>query len=523
MAASGQVTIALEAFDAAVFDLDGVVTNTAGVHAATWKQLFDAYLHQRSERTGEPFRPFDAHEDYLRYVDGKPRYEGVQSFLQSRGINLPYGSPDDPAGRETVCGLGNRKNELFNERLAREGVDVYESSVRFIDDLRENGIRTALVSSSKNARAVLKAAKLENHFDACLDGVDAARLQLKGKPNPDIFLHAAHLLEVSPARAFGLEDALSGVEALKAAHFGLDIGIDRANQGAELRQHGADFVVRDLGELKLEVREAAVQLPNALDHYAEITDRLVAHHPAIFLDYDGTLTPIVARPELAVLSDEMRGTLRSLATLCPVAIVSGRDRAVVEQLVGIDGLIYAGSHGFDIAGPGLRREYDGALKLLPALDRAEDRLRHALANISGVIIERKRFAIAVHYRLVAATDFPRVQSAVNDAIEDAKNSLSVSGGKKAFSIRPNLPWDKGRAVVWLLGQLGLDRPDVLPFYFGDDLTDEDAFAALKDRNAIGILIATAPQRTAAQYVLANPNEVERFLGRLITWLRAAKH
>lgn len=251
------VTIQLDAFDAAVFDLDGVVTQTARAHAAAWKELFDGYLRELAERSGEPFEPFDEKRDYLRYVDGKPRNQGVRSFLASRGIELPHGSPDDPPGSETISGLGNLKNKLFNARLKRDGVDVYGSSVHFIQELRRNGIKTGLVSSSKNTRAVLAAGGLEHLFDACLDGLEAARLSLKGKPDPDIFLHALRRLDVTPARAFGVEDALSGVEALKAAGYGLVIGVDRDSQSTALRDHGADIVVRDLAEMQLTARRAA--------------------------------------------------------------------------------------------------------------------------------------------------------------------------------------------------------------------------------------------------------------------------
>ncbi len=257
---SEPATISLQAFDAAVFDLDGVVTQTASVHAAAWKELFDGYLRQRAQRTGEPFRPFDVLRDYVRYVDGKPRHQGVRSFLESRSIQLPFGSPDDPPGSETICGLGNRKNELFGTRLARQGVSVHESSIRLIRELRRNGVRTALVSSSKNARAVLEAAGLADLFDACVDGLEAERLSLKGKPDPDVFQYTVRLLGVAASRALGVEDALSGVEALRAAGYGLVIGVDRGQQGAALRAHGADIVVRDLAELRLETRHAAVQL-----------------------------------------------------------------------------------------------------------------------------------------------------------------------------------------------------------------------------------------------------------------------
>lgn len=241
----------MRAFDAAVFDLDGVVTRTAAVHAAAWKELFDAFLAHRAARTQGTFQPFDVEHDYRRYVDGKPRYEGVQSFLESRGIRLPYGQPDDPPDRETIYGLGNRKNQLFRDQLTKGGVAVFEGSVVLIRRLREVGLKTAVVTSSRNAAAVLAAARLTALFDARIDGVEAARLGLKGKPAPDTFVRAADVLGVAPARAFGAEDALAGVEALRAAGYGLVIGVDRTGQGIDLARHGADIVVRDLADLRL--------------------------------------------------------------------------------------------------------------------------------------------------------------------------------------------------------------------------------------------------------------------------------
>jgi alpha,alpha-trehalase len=510
-------------FEAAVFDLDGVVTRTARVHAAAWKELFDAYLEQVSAGSGEPFRPFDADEDYRLYVDGKPRYEGVRSFLESRGIRLPYGDPEDPPERETVCGLGNRKNALFHERLEKDGVEVFESSVKLIRTLRERGLKTALVSSSKNARAVLEAGGLTDLFDAIVDGVEAARLGLKGKPDPDIFLRAAEVLGVVPEHALAVEDALAGVEAARAGGFGLVIGVDRTGEGAALRAHGAHFVARDLGEVHVRPQIPAercttLELPNAADRWEEIARLMRGKRPAVFLDYDGTLTPIVERPDLAVLTDEMRATVKELATLCTVAVVSGRDRADVQALVGLDKLVYAGSHGFDIAGPeDWRIQHEKGADYLPALARAHERLGEALGGIDGVLIERKRFAIAVHFRQVAEPDVDRVEAAVDEVVERFPK-LRKTYGKKIFELRPRIDWHKGEAVLWLLEALGLQGESILPLYVGDDTTDEDAFAALAERG-IGILVARAVCFTAARYVLRDPNDVARFLRGLIAMLK----
>ncbi len=241
----------LSAFDAAMFDLDGVVTRTATLHAATWRQLFDDFLRRRAEAGGEAFRPFDMEGDYRRDVDGKPRHDGIRSFLASRGITLPEGRPDDGPDRETVFGLGARKNGLFREALARSGVEVFEGSVAFIRRLRDEGLKTAAVSSSKNAAAVLDAAGLADLFDIRVDGLESERLGLRGKPAPDTFVHAARVLGVDAARALGVEDALAGVEAIRAAGYGLVVGIDRSGQAAALREHGAGLVVQDLAQLQI--------------------------------------------------------------------------------------------------------------------------------------------------------------------------------------------------------------------------------------------------------------------------------
>ena len=238
-----------EEIRACLFDLDGVLTQTASLHAAAWKQMFDAYLSARAERGGEAFVPFDRVEDYDRYVDGKPRLDGVRSFLASRGIELPEGSPDDPPGAETVSGLGNRKNELVLALMRSRGVKPYEGSVRYVRAVRDAGLRRAVVSSSRNCREVLAAAGIDDLFEAWIDGNVSAREHLHGKPAPDTFIAAARALELPPARSAVFEDALAGVSAGRAGAFGFVVGVDRVGQARELREHGADVVVADLAEL----------------------------------------------------------------------------------------------------------------------------------------------------------------------------------------------------------------------------------------------------------------------------------
>ncbi|MFJ9930397.1 haloacid dehalogenase superfamily, subfamily IA, variant 3 with third motif having DD or ED/beta-phosphoglucomutase family hydrolase [Streptomyces misionensis] len=234
---------------ACLFDLDGVLTQTATVHAAAWKEMFDAYLRERAAREGTPFVPFDATRDYDAYVDGRPREDGVRTFLAARGVRLPEGTPEDPPDAETVHGLGTRKNELVLRRIREDGVRPYEGSVRFLHAVREAGLRCAVVSSSANARDVLAAAGIGDLFDERIDGVVAHERELRGKPAPDTYLEAARALAVEPAAAAVFEDALAGVEAGRAGGFGLVVGVDRVGQADELRAHGADVVVRDLAEL----------------------------------------------------------------------------------------------------------------------------------------------------------------------------------------------------------------------------------------------------------------------------------
>jgi beta-phosphoglucomutase family hydrolase len=233
-----------DAIRACLFDMDGVLTETATVHAAAWKEMFDAFLERRGEGP-----PFDEVRDYDAYVDGKPRYDGVRGFLASRGIELPDGSPDDPPDADTVDGLGNRKNEIVQRLIHERGVEAFPGSVRFVRAVREAGLRTAVVSSSANTQEVLDAAGIADLFETVVDGHTIDERHLHGKPAPDSFLAAAEELGVPAKEAAVFEDALAGVEAGRAGRFGLVVGVNRSDEAGALREHGADVVVDDLAEL----------------------------------------------------------------------------------------------------------------------------------------------------------------------------------------------------------------------------------------------------------------------------------
>jgi trehalose-phosphatase len=501
-------------FKAVILDLDGVITKTAHLHAEAWKQMFDEYLEERSGRTGEEYEPLDIDADYRRYIDGKPRYDGVRSFLESRGIELPEGAVEDPPDAETVYGLGNRKNEFFQERLQTEGAETYPDAVDQIDQWRHVGMKLAVITSSRNGSAILESAGLLDRFEVKIDGNDAADIGIKGKPAPDIFLEAANRLGVTPEESIVVEDANSGVQAGRAGGFGLVVGVDRdeGNAHEELYEHGADLVVTDLRE----VTAGRPQVPSSavFDDLDQIFDRLGDRTLVLLLDYDGTLTPIVDRPEDAVLSDDMRSLLELLAELTTVAIVSGRDLADVRDKVGLADLYYAGSHGFDIEGPDdVRTQQEGAVERLPELDGAEEALKDQLADFKGVQVERKRFAIAIHYRLADEQEIDQIEEIVDSVRADHKG-LRKRGGKKIFELQPDIAWDKGRAVRWLLDELEFVDAGAVPIYIGDDETDEDAFETLSG-DGIGIRVGSKDEPTGADFLLDEVDDVKRFFAELV--------
>ena len=506
-----------EQIDAVVFDLDGVITKTASVHEAAWERLFNEYLQEGADRSGQPFEPFSS-ADYLEFVDGKPRYDGVQAFLESRDVHIPWGDPEDPPGTETICGLGNRKNNYFLDRLQRHGAEPYETSLAFVGALHRQGVATALISSSRNVTEVLAAAGLSDLFGVIVDGVLAEDLGLPGKPDPAVFIEATTRLGSRPQRAAIVEDAQSGVQAGRDGGFRVVVGVDRGGNAEELAAGGATVVVSDLAELEVIPASPAPRagLPSAAGRFVDIHKRLEGTDPVVFLDYDGVLTPIVEHPDLAVLSEETRRILADLVSVLTVAVVSGRDVADVRDKVRLSGIYYAGSHGFDIISasgePVVDERLERFRQYLPPLDRATEMLERELEGVEGSQVERKRFAIAVHYRRVKDTDLDRIEAAVRKTAPEVP-LLRVTTGKKIFEFRPDFDWDKGRALLWLLKELDLDRADVTPLYLGDDTTDEDAFRVIRNQG-VGVVVGRDGEDSHAHYALEDTDEVAAFLGRL---------
>lgn len=531
-------------FDSVIFDLDGIITKTASVHAEAWKKTFDEYLKMRSARDNEPYEEFTHDGDYLTYVDGKPRYEGVDSFLRSRGIELPTGEISDGPDKETVCGIGNRKNERFKEVLEKQGPQVYEPTVEFVRSLRDAGIKVGVASSSKNCQLILQAAGLEDLFETRVDGVVSLELGLKGKPEGDIFVKAARNLASVPERSVVLEDATSGVKAGRNGGFGMVIGVARRGNEEALLANGADIAVDTLKNVSINIieeffrkrpRQLFKEWDEVRSRYSPASEAVPEtgsfkvnpnydrpakeffsgdKKPVFFLDYDGTLTPIVESPELARVSDEMRKKVKALSEKYTVAVVSGRMREDVEQLLDVKGIFYAGSHGFDIKGDNFSMIHPGAEKTIPLVDKVIKKLHSSLDGIDGCLIEEKKFSVAVHYRRVDEKQVPAVAEVV-DKIIASESLLRLLKGKKVFEILPDIDWDKGKAIRWIMKAFEKDWKDVSVVYMGDDTTDEYAFRAIRTRGA-GVLVSDEERPSSADYQIVSPEEVEKLFGQILS-------
>ncbi|CAN5660662.1 hypothetical protein BH09ACT8_BH09ACT8_14770 [soil metagenome] len=500
--------------DAVIFDLDGVVTDTASIHRTAWATSFDEFLTQRPQRPNEDHSPF-TDDDYRRFVDGKPRYDGVSDFLASRGVRLPMGIPSDTSC-DSVCGLGNRKQQLFLQ-LLDDGVPVFDSTVALVRALQKTGVGTAIVSSSRNCARVLRTAGIADLFSVRVDGVVADELGLPGKPDPAVLAEATRRLGARPGRSVVVEDADAGVAAGRRGGFTLVIGVDRSGHAEELLQSGADVVVTDLADVTVRSGDQRMsELPNALESFARVDSVLHCRRPAVFLDYDGTLSPIVSDPSAATLVKGAAEALKILATQCPVAVISGRDLTDIRARIGLPGLWYAGSHGFELTGAdGSYHQNEAAGASVSTIERAADELRQQLRQIPGIRIEHKRFAVAAHYRNVAPDRVGEVVAKVHQL--GRQHGLRVTNGRRVIELRPDIDWDKGTTLRWILDRT-TDAGPVVPIYLGDDLTDEDAFDAVRP-DGIGILVRHSEdgdRPTAARFAVDSPDEARELLDRLAT-------
>lgn len=531
-------------FDAVIFDLDGVITQTAEIHGKAWKKMFDEYLKMREERDGEPFKEFTHSGDYLPFVDGKPRYNGVKSFLESRGISIPMGDPSDSADMETVCGLGNKKNKAFRQIVEEQGAQVYESTIDFIHALKKYNIRIGCASSSKNCEVILKTAGIDHLFETRIDGVVSADIGLKGKPEADIFVTAARKLGCLPYRSVVVEDATSGVMAGRNGGFGLVIGLAREKNASKLLRNGADVVAYDMKYINIEwIKKWFQQKPQLFfqaweDAEAKGTIKqkkkkkpdsdimvcpyhfrspqsaiLTEKKLVLFLNYDGTLTPIVDKPHEARVEADMKNIIRELSQRYLVVIMTGRDPQEVKKELNIDSVIYAGNHGFDILGQRFSMVQTKGLRMKPIVRAISEKLQSEMKDIKGLTFEEKKFNVAIHYRHADEEKYEHVKKLIESVVSEYK-SLRLMGGQKVFEILPNVDWGKGSAIRWILKTNKIAWSKASVFYIGDDLTDEFAFRTIRTRGT-AILVSEQDRSSAAHFRLKSISEVKEFLKKIL--------
>lgn len=499
-------------FKGAIFDVDGVITDTAKLHFECWKKIFDDYLLALSKDNKSSFMPF-TYNDYLKHVDGISRTLGIKNFLKSRKIK---------ASSKLVSILADKKTKFFLHKIKCQGVNTFDDTIQLIKNLKNNNIKIAAVSASRNCQLVLKTTQIKNLFDIVIDGCRAARLNLKSKPSPDVFLFAAKKLKLKPQESLVIEDALQGVEAAKKAGFSLVIALDRLkNRTGRFNSLSSDFVVKDLycfNYIKLKKIFSSV-LPSALNNFPDIKTKLINKKILLGLDFDGTITPIVKLPNLARLDSKMFALLQNIKNFIPLAIISGRQINDLMNRVKLNDIFYAGNHGFEMQLPGFFPEQfiiNSSYK--DELSKLYQELKAALENIKGCFLENKIFSISVHYRLVKIEQRSIVKKIVNKVL-GKYFLLKRSLGKKVLEIKPDIKWNKGKALKYIVDLLepGFEK-DIFPIYIGDDKTDEDVFKQINSRG-VTIFVGKKTSKTKANYNLSNTKEVYCFLNQLFSLLK----
>lgn len=506
------VTIDPRKHEAVLFNLDGVVANTALLHEAAWRTTFDEFFAIRRTFMHEDHSPFTM-SDYRRYMHGIPRCAGIKDFLAARDIVLSD-NEDARGAEETVQVLADRAQRLFSERIPGE-VQVFEPAIELLRKLADEGIATALFSSSYNCEEVLVAAGIENLFAVRVDGVVAETLGLPGNPHPAVLLEAAARLGVRPERSVVLDDSEAGVQAARGGDFGLVVGVDRGGRGDRLLHYGADVGVSTLSEIAVRTGDRRIsQLPGASDAFGHLGGIVDGRQPFVCLDYDGILSDIVADPDVATLVGGVAAVLQALAQQCPVAILSGGDPADIRSRLGLSELWYSGAYGYELIGPdGAAFHHDAAELALPRLAPAAAKLRGDVQDVPGVHVEIWPYAVAVDYRNVARQRLPEVFAVAHRCADH--HGLRVTPGRRVLEFRPDIDWHSGKAMTWIRDRVCSDG-GVLPIYIGADLAEEDAFDCVR-YNGIGMVMRKdedGDRPTAAQFACRNIGEVCEFLQRL---------
>ncbi|MCM2349293.1 MAG: trehalose-phosphatase [Bacteriovoracaceae bacterium] len=498
-----------------IFDLDGVLTETHDLHAKAWERMFNEFLLKRRDSPhadDEILDDFDPHRDYQEFLDGKPRFEGVRGFLTSRNIHLNEGTSLDDISANTIQGLGLKKNTYYQKILEREGPHLIQESFSFIQKLKDHGIPMAVVSSSMNCRLILNEAEIDQYFQVIVDPQVAGAKNLKGKPSPDYFLEASRELHLSPEECAVVEDSLAGIKSGRKGHFKKVYGINIYKDQhvlKRLKDVGADQVVSSLWEIN-EAKDF-LDLPDAKTCFEAIFPHDNKENYFLFLDFDGTLSPIVLDPNKARPLEGISELIHTCSQYLPVCIITGRDTGVIKKMLSLPQVYYAACHGFEISGQdGYHYELKEAHDLIPLLDDAQLKLTKELGPIEDLLIERKKFGLAFHYRMIKSpADIATIREAIRDYCFEHP-SLRYMSGEAVIEILPRLNWDKGKAILKLYDVLHLDPKQNPPLYFGDGRTDEDAFREMRNWG-VPILASMEKRPSLARYHLKGPEEIKKFL------------
>ncbi len=480
--------------DAVAFALEGVFVGTADLRGEVW----DHFYRQRF-----PDHPPLPGHDYVRIVADTSLTDAITDGLAGVGVPLPEGAPYGSPTAEAARGIANLLDREFADRIARGGIPVQDAAVDLARRVRGAGLRIAVYCAEPRRTAIL-------------DAIGGAETMLAAEAQPRTLDEAVRRLGADPARTAVVVGGPSDLAAARRGGFALVIGVARPGDEKLLRRAGAHVVVTDVARIGFRSGTRPLsRIPDALTSRHQSAALLRSRHPAVFLDFDGTIADIVAQPTAATLVEGVASELARLARHCPVGIISGRDLADVRARVGVPGLWYAGSHGFELVGPdGQHYENEEASDAEPDLVRITSTLCERLGTVPGVLVEGKRFAVSVHYRNVDAERVDEVISTVRAAVAEEPR-LRATSGRKIVEIRPDVDWDKGRALVWALGHVGASS-DVLPIYVGDDLTDEDAFDAIED-SGFGVVVRhteDGDRRSAARFAVDGPAQVHELLQRI---------
>ncbi len=498
-----------------IFDLDGVITDTRVPHIKAWESTLNKFINAKrrtSQRASGEYHEF-LQSDYRDFIDGRPRVEGIKNFLTSRGIEFNDVEVDN---------ISSEKNQLYLKILKGSGVKIIRDTLIFIHNLKKENIPVGVVSSSMNAHKILDECGIKDFFDVVITPVEALKRSLRGKPSPDYFLEASRSLHVHPSHSSVIEDSVAGVKAAREGGFGEVIGMDHEGDLQNinaLKSEGANIVVDSL--LKLKISRTFKRLPNILkDLHKSIFLKDLKDY-FLFLDFDGTISPIISDPSKAELLDGVFDLISELSHYLKICIITGRDTEFIQNKIMIKNLVYAASHGFDISfSHDFHYEPEVTKEFINELNDGEFYFNKLLGFIPGIVMERKKYGLALHYRMIKSTEMR--EKIIHEVKKYAAKRVvfKIHEGEMVIELLPNLNWDKGKAIIKIYEVMNLDKNQHPPLYIGDGKTDEDAFKEMRNWG-VSILVSFEARPSMASFHLRGPEEVKAFLKEYLILIRGS--